>query len=451
MFLEKNTDANRFLNYQSFKKAMDASPQAHKVKWMVAILMIILIVLLLPWTQNIRSRGNVSSLQPQQRPQQVNTMIPGRIAKWYVRDGAMVKQGDTLLQITETKDEYLDPELTERTSEQLRSKNNATEFYKSKVRTADTQIAALEQSLQLKINQLQNKLKQYRLQVQSDSIAMTAAANQLNIADVQLKRQKELYHAGLKSLTEYEQKQQYYQDALAKRISTENKFYNSKNELLNIKLELSATSQDYTEKISKVSGERFTALSQAATGEGEIAKLKNQLFNYKARGNFHYILAPQSGQVLQSIKAGIGETVKDGEQLLTIVPLHFQKAIEIAVEPNDMPLISTGQLVRVQFDGFPAIVFSGWPQASYGLFSGRVAAIDNSIDASGKFKVWVQPDEGSKQWPANVRYGTGCQVIALLNNVPIWYELWRQLNGFPPNFYTPKPKATDKDKANSKK
>jgi multidrug resistance efflux pump len=449
MFLEKNTESTRFLQYQSFKKAMEDSHHTSKVKWMAGTLIIILIALLLPWTQNIRSKGNVSTLNPQQRPQQVNTMIPGRIAKWYVRDGAMVKQGDTLLQITETKDDYLDPELTQRTSEQLQAKNDATEFYKNKVNTADKQVAALQQSLELKISQLKNKLKQYTLQVQSDSIAMSAAANQFNIADVQLKRQKELYQAGLKSLTEYEQRQQYYQDALSKKIGTENKFYNSKNELLNIRLELSATSQDYTEKISKVSGERFTALSQAATGAGEISKLRNQLFNYTARRNFHYIIAPQSGQVLQSIKAGIGETVKDGEQLLTIVPLQFQKAIEIYVDPNDMPLISNGQLVRVQFDGFPAIVFSGWPQASYGLFSGRVAAIDNSIDASGKFKVWVQPEENSKIWPVNVRFGTGCQVIALLNNVPVWYELWRQLNGFPPNFYTPA--AADKGKAEKKK
>ncbi|WP_432327127.1 biotin/lipoyl-binding protein [Mucilaginibacter sp. P25] len=84
---------------------MDASPDTPKVKWMAAMLIIMLVALLLPWTQNVRSKGNVSTLEPQQRPQQVNTMIAGRIAKWYVRDGAMVKQGDTLLQITETKDE----------------------------------------------------------------------------------------------------------------------------------------------------------------------------------------------------------------------------------------------------------------------------------------------------------------------------------------------------------
>ena len=437
MFLEKNSESLRFSQFKSFKATKAPAHHTSKIKWMAAIVCLLIAALFLPWTQNVRSRGNVSTLDPKQRPQQINSLIPGRILKWHIQNGAMVNKGDTLLQISETKDEYLDPELVQRTSEQLNAKNSATAFYKNKVSTAELQIKAMEQSLQLKIAQLKNKIKQYTLQIQSDSIAMTAASGQFNIANVQLKRQQELYQQGLKSLVEYEQRQQYYQDAIAKKISTENKFYTSKNELINLRLELSSTSQDYAEKISKISGERFNSLSEAATGDGEVSKLRNQLFNYQARKNFYYIIAPQDGQVLQSDKAGIGETVKDGEKLLTIVPKQIQKAIEIEVDPNDMPLINKGQLVRIQFDGFPAIIFSGWPEASYGLFSGRVAAIDNTIDISGKFKVWVLPDETDKKWPVNVRFGTGCQVIALLNNVSIWYELWRQLNGFPPNFYNP--------------
>jgi hypothetical protein len=33
-----------------------------------------------------------------------------------------------------------------------------------------------------------------------------------------------------------------------------------------------------------------------------------------------------------------------------------------------------------------------------------------------------------KNWPSNLKIGTGAQGFALLNDVPIWYELWRQLN-----------------------
>ncbi len=436
MFLEKKSDFKHFSQFRSFSVSALPSQHLGKNRLMAIILAIFIVSMFLPWTQNIRSKGNVSNINPEQRPQQVNSLITGRISKWYILNGNTVNKGDTLLELVETRDEYLDPELLQRTMEQLNAKNQSAQFYRDKVGATDKQIKAMEQGLDLKMSQLRIKLKQYTLQVQSDSIAMTAAAGQFRIASVQLQRQQELYKAGLKALSDFEEKQQNYQDALSKKIGTENKFYNSQNELLNIRLELSAAVQEYSEKISRASGDRFTALSEAAAGDGEASKLRNVLFNYRARKSFHHIIAPQNGQVLQSGKAGIGETVKEGEQLLTIVPSQLKKAVEIMVDPNDMPLINKGQLIRIQFDGFPAIIFSGWPEASYGLFSGTVSAIDNTIDGSGKFKVWVIPQEGEKKWPESLRFGTGCQIIALLNEVPIWYELWRQFNGFPPNFYT---------------
>lgn len=440
MFLEKNTDFKNFSQFKSFLVTAAPTQRMRKTKWMLIILSIMIVALFLPWTQNIRSRGDVSTLNPEQRPQEVNSLISARISKWFIKNGDFVKRGDTLLVLAETKDEYLDPELLQRTSEQLNAKSQSAEFYRNKVNTSLQQISALQEGLELKLSQLRIKLKQYTLQAQSDSMAMNAAAGQFKIASVQVQRQEELYKAGVKSLVDFESKQQYFQDALAKKIESENKYQNSKSELLNIRFELSSASQEYSEKISKASGDKYAALSDVASSDGEASKLRNVLFNYSARKSFHYIIAPQDGQVLQSVKAGIGETVKEGEKLLTIVPAQLNQAVEINVDPNDMPLINIGQLVRIQFDGFPAIIFSGWPQASYGLFSGRISAIDNTIDDEGKFKVWVIPQEGDKKWPENLRYGTGCQAIALLEDVPIWYELWRQFNGFPPNFYNPKSK-----------
>jgi hypothetical protein len=40
--------------------------------------------------------------------------------------------------------------------------------------------------------------------------------------------------------------------------------------------------------------------------------------------------------------------------------------------------------------------------------------------------------------------GSGASGIALLNDVPIWYELWRQLNGFPPDYYEMKEAPAEK-------
>lgn len=434
MFLENKTQTEKLMQFESFHRVLAHDSGRKWKKLLLIIIGIILLVLFLPWTQNIHTAGTVSTLRPDQRPQEVNSIIAGRILKWHIRDGQLVKKGDTLLQLGEVKEDYLDENLLMRVNEQIDAKNEALQFYAQKATATSAQEEALKKALQFKKSQLQNKLRQYTLQVESDSMSYQAAQSLLKITTEQLNRQKKLYEAGLKSLTELEQRQQYYQDAQAKKISAENKFYNSKNELLNIKLELLGTEQEYAEKLSKTSGERFTALSQLSSTESEVAKLRNQFANYTERRNFYVITAPQSGQVIRTIKSGIGETVKEGEQLLQIVPTRFEPAVEMYVSPLDMPLIQLGQKVRLQFDGFPAIVFSGWPKASYGTFGGLISAVDPSIHPNGKFRVWVSPD-GEKAWPEQIRYGAGTQGIALLNDVPVIYELWRQLNGFPPKYY----------------
>jgi multidrug resistance efflux pump len=444
MFLDSKTQTDKLIGFESFNKVITKSPERKLKKVFFVSLAILVALMFLPWTQNIQSSGTVSTLQPNQRPQQINTVIAGKILKWHIRDGQLVSKGDTILELTEVKEDYLDSSLLDRVDDQIRAKNAAVQFYRQKAGTTEQQERALMSSMQFKISQLRNKLKQYTLQVQSDSISFIAASNQLKISDEQLKRQKELYDAGLKSLTELEQRQQYFQDARAKRIVAENKFYNSKNELLNIRLELSGVEQEYSEKISKVSGERFTAMSQVSVAQGDIAKLRNQFSNYSERRQFYVITAPQSGQVIRTIKAGLGEIVKEGEQLLQIVPTEFSPAVEMKIPAVDMPLVQNGQKVRLQFDGFPAIVFSGWPQASYGTFGGKVSAIDPSVNPDGTFRIWVVPDD--RQWPKQLRYGGGAQGIALLNDVPIVYELWRQLNGFPAQYYTPEMKTGKNEK-----
>ena len=119
------------------------------------------------------------------------------------------------------------------------------------------------------------------------------------------------------------------------------------------------------------------------------------------------------------------------------MPSDYDLAVETFIDPLDLPLIHIGEKVRIQFDGWPAIVFSGWPNASYGTFGGKVVAIETFISDNGKYRVLLAPDPEEEAWPKDIRVGSGANTIALLEDVPIWYELWRQLNGFPPNYYQP--------------
>lgn len=409
-----------------------------KVKyWFWGLLGFFLIVLFLPWTQNIRAKGSITTLRMEQRPQEMNTIIPGRVVKWHVKEGDYVKAGDTIIQLSEIKDDYLDPKLINRTQEQLTAKQLTVDYYKSKVDVTQTQIGALNNARDLKINQLENKLGQLKLKVQSDSMELIAANNDFKIATLQFNRQKAMYDSGLVSLTQLEQRNQVYQNALAKKVSAENKLANSRQDLTITRIEMNGVQQEYLEKISKAQGDQFQSMSQIATGQGDIAKLENQFSNYSIRNGMYYITAPQSGQVVKAKKAGIGEIVKDGEMIVEIVPDKIQYAVEMFVRPLDLPLIAPGQKVQFLFDGFPAIVFSGWPNASYGTFRGKVVAVESSVSSNGKFRVLVAEDPEFKPWPSQLKMGTGARGMALLKDVPIWYELWRNINGFPPDYYKP--------------
>ncbi|KYP14237.1 HlyD family efflux transporter periplasmic adaptor subunit [Flavihumibacter sp. CACIAM 22H1] len=424
--------------------------RSSKVKyWMLGVLGTLVVCLFLPWTQNIRSRGAVTTPRQEQRPQELNAIIGGRIVNWHVKEGDLVKKGDTILQLAEVKVDYLDPNLVPRTKEQLTAKQDAVENYKGKITTINQQLVFLKEGLEIKVRELENKIQQQQFKIRSDSMELQAAQNDFAFKQEQYKRQRVLYDSGVASLLSLEQRSQAVQDALAKRTSAEIKLTNSFQELTRLQLELNGERQQYLEKISKAEGERFTTSSQIATGMGDIAKLENLYTSYDIRNQLYYVVAPQDGQVTKARKSGLNEVVKEGEMLVEIVPSNYQYAVEVFVKPVDLPLVAPGQKVRFVFDGFPAIVFSGWPEASYGTFGGLITAVESSVSANGLFRVLVTEDPNDKPWPKTLRMGTGAIDIALLKDVPIWYELWRNINGFPPDYYVPQKTEADGKKGKS--
>ncbi|MFC6095342.1 HlyD family secretion protein [Flavobacterium qiangtangense] len=402
--------------------------------------------LFLPWTQNVSGSGAVTTLKPDQRPQTVHNAIAGRIEKWFVQEGDFVKKGDTILFITEIKEDYLDPNLIGNTKQQVDAKKMAVESYGDKVNSLDTQAASLGTERQLKLKQAQNKIKQAILKIKSDSMDLQAVKTQLRIAQTQFDRSVALNKEGLKPLTDVEQKRLKLQESEAYIITQENKLLSSMNELINARVEINRITAEYSEKISKSKSDKFTALSTQYDTEAQVNKLQNQYMNYSIRNGLYYITAPQSGYINRALLAGLGETIKEGTPIVSIMPESYDIAVETYVEPIDLPLIHRGAKVRVWFDGWPRIVFSGWPGLSYGTFGGKVVAIENFISANGKYRILVSPENPNEKWPKELSIGAGAQSIALLETVPIWYEIWRNLNGFPPNYYVGQKEANGKDK-----
>lgn len=417
--------------YKAYKKAFNKSHYKMFNRLLKIFAVICVVVLFLPWTQNITSSGTVTTLKPDHRPQTIQSVIPGRIEKWYVQEGDFVKKGDTILHISEIKNEYLDPRLVERTNEQIKAKSSSVTSYQSKISALNNQVEALLAEKNLKI-------QQGKLKVISDSTDLVAERNNLIIAKTQLERVETLANEGLKATKDVEEKRLKLQEVQAKVIAQENKYLNSKVELNRIEAE-------YADKISKSQSDKFSAQSNQFDTEAQVSKLENANSNYQLRNAMYYVTAPQSGYINKAIKAGIGETFKEGEQLVGIMPSDYEVALETYVDPIDLPLVHLGETFRVQFDGWPAIVFSGWPNVSYGTYGAKVVAIENFISPNGKFRILLAPDKDDHDWPEAIRVGSGARTIGLLDDVPIWFELWRQLNSFPPNYYQPEG-STSKDK-----
>ncbi len=435
--ISENSVAHRIdtSRYKAFGQVLSKATGRTFIKIFAGLHVLLLIIMFLPWTQNIRARGFVTSLRPDQRPQTVHTIIAGRIEKWFVQEGDYVAKGDTILYISETKDDYLDPNLLARTDQQIKAKEMTQQSYDQKVMALENQVSALTDMQRLKGQQALNKLKQAKLKITADSIEYEAAKTNYQIAEKQLKRMEQLHKEGLKSLTDLETRTLKLQETQAKLIAYESKLLSSQNELINAQIELSAIHSEYQDKLAKTRSEKYSALSNSYNADAEITKLQNQYMNYSVRNRLYYILAPQNGYITQAIQTGLGETIKEGAEIVSIMPADYDLAVEMYVKPIDLPLLKKGQEVRFMFDGWPAIIFSGWPNVSYGTFGGKIVAIDNFTSENSKYRILVAPDEQDIPWPEAIRIGSGANGIALLQDVPIWYELWRQINGFPADYY----------------
>ncbi|MEQ8808823.1 MAG: HlyD family efflux transporter periplasmic adaptor subunit, partial [Imperialibacter sp.] len=369
----------------AYQDVMETSASRRLVYLLSALLFAFLVILFFPWTQNIRARGKLTTLRPENREQNIHSMITGRIENWFVREGELVRKGDTIVFISEVKSEYLDPQLIERSTNQTDAKKASIDTYVDKARALADQIVALQKNQILKAEQAENYFNQSRLKVLSDSIDFETALVNYEIAQKQFDRQQTLYDQGLKSLTELEQRKQKLQEALYKKISIENKWLASKNEFINAKLNLSVIQNEFSEKIAKAKSDRMSALSDALQAEGDFNKLSIQQSSYTRRSGFYYITAPQDGYVTKARITGIGETVKEGEAVFSLIPTNFDLAVEMYVRPIDLPLIEEGRKVQLQFDGWPALVFNGWPGMSFGTYSGRIVAYDKAASANGQF------------------------------------------------------------------
>lgn len=396
-----------------------------------ALVLLAFLLIFVPWQQSIDGYGRVIAYAPQERQQLIEAPIEGRLVSWNVVEGAKVKKGDILCEMADN-----DAKALSRIQIEIDSLKQRIGAARARAESIESRIQELEAARKNALDAAGARVAMARNRVQQAGHVVEAALTTQKTSELNYARQRSLFEEGLASKRQAELAEL---DLVKARTDTER----ARSQMDAARSEETALSSDQLKVMADVGATindahagRASALSDEATASAELARTEGRL----ARQQTQQITAPRDGVILSVIARQGGELLKSGEPLLSFVPDTDDRAVELTVSGNDAPLIGEGRHVRLQFEGWPAVQFTGWPSVAVGTFGGRVAWVDAADNGQGKFRIVVVPD-GDDPWPsgAYLRQGTRVNGWVLLNRVRFGFEVWRQINGFPPVIGTTSP------------
>lgn len=388
-----------------------------------------LVAALAPWRQNISGTGRVIEYLPNNRPQDIQAPISGQIVRWRVVEGARVAKNDVLLELSDN-----DPERLQRLEVQRDAARARLDAYQAQVIAYDERLQALLRSQRAEVQAAEAEVRVAKEAVQAKRELLIAANAQVETEQVQLKRIEGLADQGLASERERElailnatRAEANLQSQQAEVRSAESNLRTKQAQLQRI---TAATEADLRSATAAIR----TAETQVAGAQAALADAESVVAQQKAQ----VVRAPRDGVIQRVQLQQGGVQVTKGQTLAVLVPHAQSRAVELSVDGNDAPLISPGRTVRLQFEGWPAVQMVGWPSVAVGTFGGKVAFVDPSDDGRGGFRIVVVPDSRDEPWPTGMRLrqGTRANGWVLLDEVRVGFEIWRQINGFPPGLST---------------
>ena len=382
----------------------------------VGVVLVFGAIFIMPWQQSVRATGRVIAFNPLDRRVNIEAPVEGRVKRVYVVENQVVRRGDFIADIQDN-----DPNLLVN----LRLQHDAT-------------VARRAAALQ-RIDDLQQQISSQGLaKAQAIDAAKQRVASEEFVYETNRlneRRMAQLVETGDVSRRDYE---------LAKLALD-----SSRANLAGSKAILERTGSDYDATVSATSASRSTAEGDVASANRDLSVIDTQL----AKTAQQLVVAPRDGIVL-SVSATEGAYLKPGSAICVVIPDAETRFVEAWIDGMDMPLVAPrevradgttvpGSIVRLQFEGWPAVQFVGWPSVAVGTFGGEVISVDATDDGAGRFRIVVASDPGDQPWPSSrfLRQGVRAKAWVLLRNVPLWQEVWRQLNGFPPVVAKTEPKS----------
>lgn len=395
------------------------------------IMIVVLVVLalglwLVPWQQSSRGRGRVIAFAPVDRQQTIDAPVEGRVALWHVVEGQRVRVGDPIVDLAD-----IDPDFAVRLTREREAVQARLEAAEARVRAVEARIEALKSSQVSAVAAAGSRRKMGSDRVLAADNAVRAAEATHAAAGLNLQRQRSLYAQGLSSRRAVEL-------AAAEEVRAATDLDRAKNALEGARAEVLALGSDRTKVENDADASIGDALATKAAAQAEIAAATAELTRIEtrlARQSTQHVRAPATGTILRINGRQGGDFIKAGDVLAQLVPDTDEQAVELWIDANDVNLVQPGAAVRLQFEGWPAVQFSGWPSAAIGTYGGTVRFVDPHDDGEGRFRVVIVPDSPNG-WPSRqyLRQGTRAMGWVLLGRVQLGYEVWRQFNGFPPEW-----------------
>jgi len=409
------------------------------------LLLFALVIAFVPWTQTITATGQLSAYSPYERPQDIEAQIAARIQKWHVLEGVRVKQGDLILEMSDVDPVFMAPDLLSLLEQRrvaleqtrLAALDRADQLEK-RIKEMQSLVKAAVPSAQARVVEAENRVREAEQRV-------AAAKVGVDTAELNINRHKELAAQGLVSQRELEVTIQAAIAAQAEIQGAQAGLTAAKQAMKALAFGRDQISADVLQRLLDAEAARAGAFADAARAANELADISLRLSNATQRRIASRIFAPIDGTVVRMAEVGPGETVRPGDKLVRISPLSADKAAELWADGIDSPLLNVGRKVRLLFYGIPAIPLPAWPELMAGTYGGVIKVVDQVDDGKGNFRFWVVPDPGDRPWPeqSHVRQGTKIMGWVILNRVPLWYEMWRRFNLFPPDYQEGPPSLLD--------
>jgi len=414
--------------------------------WAIRILLFgFLLLLFVPWTQTITATGQLSAYSPYERPQDIEAQIAGRLKKWHVYEGVRVKQGELILELEDIDPNFMAPELLALLEQQKVALEQKRQSALERAEQLEKRIAEMKNLVKAAVPSAEARVREAENRVRAAEQRIVAAKVAYDTAELNVDRHRQLAAQGLVSQRELEVTIQAAIASKAELAAAEAQLKAAQQDMKALSFGREQISADVLQQLLHAESARAGALADASQAADELAAVSLKLSNATQRRLYSRIVAPIDGTVVKMAEVGPGETVRPGDKLVRISPISADKAAELVADGLDAPLLNPGRKVRLLFYGIPAIPLPAWPELMAGTFGGVIRVVDQVDDGKGNFRFWVVPDPDDRPWPeqSHVRQGTKIMGWVILNRVPLWYELWRRFNLFPPDYQEGPPSLLD--------